>query len=178
MSEIGDFLRSRRAGVTPGDLGLASYGRRRVPGLRREELAQAAGVSVDYYTRLEQGRTPNVSDSVLEAIASALRLEASEREHLRDLVRPIKTRRAVPRRQRVNPGLLRLIEMMDAVLAFVLGRRMDILAWNPLADAVSGFNAMPAAERNTARHAFLDPAARELYSDWPTAWARRPAAGS
>jgi transcriptional regulator with XRE-family HTH domain len=165
--EIGDFLRSRRARVQPDDLGLSSYGRRRVPGLRREELAQAAGVSVDYYVRLEQGRTPNVSDSVLDAIANALRLDATERAHLRDLVRPAKPARTAPRPQRVHPGLVRLLETIEGVPAFVLGRRMDILAWNRLADAICGFSAMRLAQRNAARYTFLDPAAHELYADWP-----------
>ncbi|WP_214412464.1 helix-turn-helix transcriptional regulator [Sphaerisporangium fuscum] len=165
--QIGEFLRARRARIQPGEAGLPSYGRRRVPGLRREELALLAGVSVDYYVRLEQGRGVNVSDAVLDAIARVLRLDETEHEHLRDLARPGRVRTAAGRSQRVRPEVLRMLEMMDAMPAFVLGRRMDILAWNALADAVVGFGEWPEAERNTARHTFLDPSATTFYRDWP-----------
>ncbi|MEU0567530.1 helix-turn-helix transcriptional regulator [Nonomuraea sp. NPDC005983] len=163
--DLGDFLRSRRARIQPEDVGLPAGGRRRVPGLRREELAQLAGVSVDYYVRLEQGRSPNVSDAVLDAIARALRLDETENAHLRNLVRPARTARRAQRPQQVRPGVLRMLEMMDDVPAFVLGRRMDILAWNPLADAVTGFSALD--RHNAAWHTFLHPGARELYPEWP-----------
>ncbi|MEU0808214.1 helix-turn-helix transcriptional regulator [Streptomyces sp. NPDC005970] len=170
---LGDFLRSRRARIRPDDVGLISHGRRRVPGLRREEVAQLAGVSVDYYVRLEQGRGTNVSDAVLDAVARVLRLNEAEHTHLRDLARPRRGpgRGAAGRRaggQRVRTGVHTLMETMTGTPAFLLGRRMDVLAWNALADAVSGFSAMPEGERNAARHTFLDPAARELYAEWPT----------
>ncbi|MEU4741507.1 helix-turn-helix transcriptional regulator [Actinosynnema sp. NPDC023658] len=163
--DLGEFLRSRRARVRPDDVGLPGGGRRRVPGLRREELALLAGVSVDYYMRLEQGRTPAVSDSVLDAVARVLRLDETERAHLRNLVRPAPTRRPAP--QRVRPGLWRLLEVVDDVPAFAMGRRSDILAWNPLADALYGFGALQPEDRNSARHTFLLPEARTFYRDWP-----------
>ncbi|GAA2362797.1 helix-turn-helix transcriptional regulator [Streptomyces cuspidosporus] len=171
---LGDFLRSRRARIRPEQVGLVSHGRRRVPGLRREEVAQLAGVSVDYYVRLEQGRGTNVSDAVLDAVARVLRLTDTEAAHLRDLVRPKRDRgrgRGAGAREgtgrTVRAGVRTLMETMTGTPAFVLGRRMDVLAWNALADAVSGFSAMPEGERNAARHTFLDPAAREFYTDWP-----------
>lgn len=165
--DLGDFLRSRRARIRPEDVGLNSYGRRRVPGLRREEVAQLAGVSVDYYIRLEQGRGPSVSDAVLDAIARVLRLDGTEHTYLRTVARP-GTRKAVsPAAQRVRPGLRLLLDTLDPAPAFVLGRRMDVLAWNALGDAVVGFSRMAAAERNMPRQTFLEPAARELYPDWP-----------
>src|SRR5437868_6985400 len=134
MAELGDFLRSRRARLQPQDVGLPDYGRRRVPGLRREELAQLAGVSVDYYVRLEQGRDIHPSDSVLDAVASALRLSDDERAHLFTLVRPgSRPRRRAP--QRVRPGVRRLLDSL-AVPAFVIGRRMDVLAVNALGAAL------------------------------------------
>jgi transcriptional regulator with XRE-family HTH domain len=163
--DLGEFLRSRRARVSPEDVGLPGGGRRRVPGLRREELAMLAGVSVDYYMRLEQGRTPAVSDSVLDAVARVLRLDETERAHLRNLVRPAPSKRPAP--QRVRPGLRRLLEMMDDVPAFVMGRRAEVLAYNPLADALYGFGDVPAEERNCARQTFLWPQARTFYRDWP-----------
>lgn len=165
-NELGDFLRARRALVQPQDVGVASHGRRRVPGLRRDELARLAGVSVEYYTRLEQGRGPSVSDSVLDAIAAALRLDPTEHAHLRELARPGNAVRPAPRGRQIRQQLRLLLDSMDRVPAFVLGRRMDILAWNRLGDAVSGFSALPAAERNVARQFFLEPASRELYPDW------------
>ncbi|MEU5693786.1 helix-turn-helix transcriptional regulator [Actinosynnema sp. NPDC020468] len=164
--DLGEFLRTRRARVRPDDVGLPGGGRRRVPGLRREELALLAGVSVDYYMRLEQGRTPAVSDAVLDAVAGVLRLDETERLHLRNLVRPAKVRRPAP--QRVRPGVRRLLEMTGDVPAFVMGRRSDILAWNPLAGALYGFAEQDPELRNSARYAFLDPAARTFYRDWPS----------
>ncbi|MBC2904699.1 helix-turn-helix domain-containing protein [Streptomyces sp. PSKA01] len=171
---IGEFLKSRRARIQPADVGLPDLGRRRVPGLRREELAQLAGVSIDYYTRLERCRARNVSDAILDAIADVLRLDATEREHLRHLARPsgpAAARRgagAAGGRERVRPGLLRLLEMMDAVPACVLGRRTDVLAYNALADALYGFGDMPAEHRNAARHTFLHPGVEHFYADWHT----------
>ncbi|MFF9482246.1 helix-turn-helix transcriptional regulator [Streptomyces sp. NPDC014733] len=168
-TELSEFLRSRRARLRPGDVGLPEYGRRRVPGLRREELAQLAGVSVAYYIRLEQGRVGNVSAAVLDAIGDALRLTGAERDHLAHLARPVPRRRARPavRPQRVRPAVQQLLDTMDAVPAYVIGRRLDIIAWNGLACALLGdFPALPRKERNLAWQVFLDPAARALYENW------------
>ncbi|MFI5631549.1 helix-turn-helix transcriptional regulator [Streptomyces sp. NPDC051664] len=166
--DLGDFLRSRRARIQPEDVGLQAYGRRRVPGLRREEVAQLAGVSVDYYIRLEQGRGPSVSDAVLDAIARVLRLDETELAYLHTVARPsTKARGERPATtQRVRPGLRLLLDTIDRAPAFILGRRMDVLAWNALGDAVVGFSRMPAAVRNMPRQVFLEPAARELYPEW------------
>lgn len=141
-----------------------------MPGLRREEVAQLAGVSVDYYSRLEQGRHLNVSDEVLDAVSRALRLDDVERAYLFQIAR-VNTRRARRRPapvQRVRPGIRRLLETLDDVTpAFVFGRRMDMLAANRLARALIGdFEALPPRERNLLRFTFLDESARELYTDW------------
>ncbi|MGC9499309.1 helix-turn-helix transcriptional regulator [Streptomyces sp. WG7] len=170
-SEIREFLRTRRARITPEQAGLAPYGgSRRVPGLRREEVAQLAGVSVDYYIRLERGRTQGVSETVLEAVARALHLDDAERAHLFDLAQPTATTRARRKRplapQRVHPVLYRTLDSLD-VPAVVQGRRTDVLAANRLAHALyTDFEARPRRERNFARFVFLDQAARALYADW------------
>lgn len=167
--DLREFLRSRRARLAPADVGLtAASGPRRVPGLRREELAQLAGVSVDYYTRLEQGRDIGVSEDVLRAVADALRLDADERAHLFDLARPSRTRRrpVTPPTQRVRPGVLLLLDALPNP-AFVIGRRLDILATNRMARALlTDFDLRPRRDRNHARWFFLDPEARERYLDW------------
>ncbi|MGY0236366.1 helix-turn-helix transcriptional regulator [Longispora urticae] len=168
-TELSDFLRSRRARLSPEEAGLHQYGgRRRVPGLRREELAQLAGVSVAYYTRLEQGNGQNVSVEILDAVARALRLDEAERAHLMHLARPDRRAAARPvRPQRVRPQLQQLIDAMDGVPAYITGRRTDVLGWNRLARALLvDFPALPPAERNMARFVFLDPTARELFVDW------------
>ncbi len=169
-AELGEFLRSRRARLRPEDVGLPDYGRhRRVPGLRREELAQLAGVSVAYYTRLEQGNGHNVSAEVLDAIARALRLDDTEYTHLTHLARPRtrKQRSRAHRPQQVRPELRTLMDAMDGVPAYLVGRRQDVIAWNRLAAAVFGdFGALPAQERNLVRLVFLDAATAELYADW------------
>jgi transcriptional regulator with XRE-family HTH domain len=163
-TRLGEFLQARRAQLSPGAAGVTTYGRRRVPGLRREELAQLAGVSVDYYVRLEQGRAAHPSAEVLDAIARALQLEEVERRHLHDLAGP---RRRGPTAERVAPGLRQLLSQLDGVPAVVLGRRMDILAWNPLAAALLGDpERLPPEHRNIARIMLLDPAARDFYVDW------------
>jgi transcriptional regulator with XRE-family HTH domain len=163
-NRLGEFLQARRAQVSPESAGVATYGRRRVPGLRREELARLAGVSVDYYVRLEQGRAAHPSAEVLDAIARALRLEEVERRHLHDLAAP---RRRAPVAERVPAGLRQLLGQIDNVPAVVFGRRMDLLAWNPLAAALLGDPArLPRAQRNMARIMLLDPAARDLFPDW------------
>ncbi|MDT7839515.1 helix-turn-helix transcriptional regulator [Streptomyces justiciae] len=165
--DLGDFLRSRRARIRPEEVGLPSYGRRRVPGLRREEVAQLAGVSVDYYIRLEQGRGPSVSDAVLDAIARVLRLDDTEHAYLRAVARPPKKR--TPRRHapRVRPGVQLLLDSMERTPAFVLGPGMEVLAWNALGDALLGFGRMAPARRNIVRQLFLEPGGRDLYPDFP-----------
>jgi transcriptional regulator with XRE-family HTH domain len=166
--DLGEFLRSRRARLRPVDVGLPDRGQRRVPGLRREEVATLAGVSTDYYVRLEQGRNITASDEVLDALARALRLDDAERVHLRDLVKHRPVRRSTPPPQKVRPGIRILLDSL-AQPAFVLGRRTDVLATNRLARALlTDFDAMPEAERNHARWLFLDPLARQLYGDWET----------
>ncbi|MEO3873721.1 helix-turn-helix transcriptional regulator [Nonomuraea sp. B12E4] len=170
-TELRDFLRSRRAKITPEEAGLTPQpGARRVPGLRREEVAQLAGVSVDYYVRLERGRHVNVSESVLYAIARALRLNELERAHLFRVARPTRSRpRALPP-QRVRPGLRLLLDSLTEVPAIVLGRRMDVLATNRLGQALyTDFEALPARDRNIARLIFLDDRFRSLYADWEDA---------
>jgi transcriptional regulator with XRE-family HTH domain len=163
---LGEFLKTRRARIQPEDVGLEAFGRRRVPGLRREELAQLAGVSFDYYVRLEQGRSGHPSEAVLDAIARALRLDDAERAHLFDLSRPVRRRRPSPA-ERVRPEVRRLIGALHDLPAMVIGRRMDVLAWNQLAAAlVIDWGELPREQRNTARHFFLDEGARELYVDW------------
>ncbi|MEU6040221.1 helix-turn-helix transcriptional regulator [Actinomadura sp. NPDC047616] len=167
--ELGEFLRSRRARVRPGDVGLPSSGRyRRVPGLRREELAQLAGVSVAYLTRLEQGRGHNVSAEVLDAIARALRLTDAEHAHLTHLVKCQRRRRDVPPpRDRVRPALRDMLTSLEGVPAYVTGRRTDILAWNAMAGAVFGdWDRLPPHECNWARLVFLRPDQRRLFADW------------
>ncbi|MFG2607415.1 helix-turn-helix transcriptional regulator [Streptomyces sp. NPDC048514] len=167
QGEVGDFLRSRRARIQPEEVGLPTHGRRRVPGLRREEVAQLAGVSVDYYIRLEQGRGASVSDAVLDAIARVLRLDETEHAYLRTVARPARRpRKGRPPASRVRPGVRTLLDGMAHSPAFVIGRHMEILAWNALGDAVLGFSRMVPAERSMPRHVFLDPGARDLYPEW------------
>ncbi|MEV6052240.1 helix-turn-helix transcriptional regulator [Streptomyces sp. NPDC052107] len=168
-AELSEFLRSRRARLKPEDVGLPDFGRhRRVPGLRREELAQVAGVSVAYYTRLEQGNGRNVSAEVLDSIARALRLSDAEHAHLTHLAKP-KSHKKKPaaRQQQIRVALRQLLDTMDGVPAYVVGRRSEILAWNRMAAAVFGdWAELPAGERNWARLVFLRPDYRELFIDW------------
>ncbi|WP_408897139.1 helix-turn-helix transcriptional regulator [Nocardioides sp. R1-1] len=172
-NELGDFLRSRRDAVTPEAAGIRTWGTRRVPGLRREELAQLAGISVNYYTRLEQGQSANASDAIIEALARALDLDDAERVHLFELARPTPaTRRRAARAETANPGAVALLASMEAVPALLLGRRNDILAWNPLGRALlaghlpAAAPADPASRPNLMRLLFLDPHTRELHRDW------------
>jgi transcriptional regulator with XRE-family HTH domain len=168
--ELGEFLRARRAALDPQTAGLPDDGRqRRVPGLRREELAQLAHVSVDYIVRLEQGRTRSVSRPVLDALADALRLAPDERDYLftvADVVHPPRT----AARPSVAAHLRQLLDTMHDVPAIVLHRGMDVLAWNRGAVALlTDFGKLPPAERNLIRLTFLDPGFRALYADWPRA---------
>ncbi|MEV3861061.1 helix-turn-helix transcriptional regulator [Streptomyces sp. NPDC050095] len=169
-AELSEFLRTRRARLKPEDVGIPSLGRaRRVPGLRREELAQLAGVSVAYYTRLEQGNGRNVSAEVLDAIARALQLSDAEHAHLTHLAKPQQQRKKhrAPRRQQVRPALRQLLDSVEGVPAYVAGARADILAWNRMAAALFGdWGSLPAGERNWARMTFLNPDYRELFIDW------------
>ncbi|WBO64186.1 helix-turn-helix transcriptional regulator [Streptomyces camelliae] len=168
-AELSEFLRTRRARLKPEEVGLPDFGRhRRVPGLRREELAQLAGVSVAYYTRLEQGNGRNVSAEVLDAIARALRLTDAEHAHLTHLAKP-KSHKKKPaaRQQHVRPALRQLLDTMDGVPAYIVGRRSEILAWNRMASAVFGdWAELAPGERNWARLVFLRPEYRELFVDW------------
>ncbi|GAA2087290.1 helix-turn-helix transcriptional regulator [Kitasatospora saccharophila] len=167
-ADLGAFLRSRRARIRPEEAGLRSFGeRRRVPGLRREELAQLAGVSVDYYTRFEQGRAENVSDAVVDAVASALRLDAVETGHLHRLVRPAGAGGRPAPAQRVRPGLRRLMDSMPHTPAYVVGRRTDVLAWNaPMAAMMVDFAALPAGRLNKAWLVFCHEELRGRFVDW------------
>ena len=171
-SETKEFLTSRRAKLTPDQAGLRTYGTgaRRVPGLRREEVALLAGVSVDYYTRLERGNLSGVSETVLEAVARALQLDGAERAHLFDLARSAQTTPPARRRpapQRVRPSVQRMLDAMTGGPAFVRNGRMDILAANRLGFALySEMFADPRRPANTARFVFLDPRAPAFYVDW------------
>lgn len=170
--EIQEFLTSRRARITPSQAGIRSFGSgpRRVPGLRREELASLAGVSIAYYTKLERGDASGVSDTVLEALSRALQLSDAERAHLFDLVR---AQQPVPRPRRrrssplmIRPAVQRLLDRIDAP-AYVRNGRMDILATNRLGEALySEILANPRRPANTARFCFLDPRAPTFFVDW------------
>ncbi|MFD9737663.1 helix-turn-helix transcriptional regulator [Umezawaea sp. NPDC059074] len=169
-AELGDFLRTRRDRMRPEDAGLPGYsGRRRVPGLRREELAVLAKVSVAYYTRLEQGEAGNVSVDVLESLARALRLTDSEREHLLRLAGPTRARPTAipPSSRRIVPSLQRLLDGVNDIPAYVCGRGAEILAWNPMAAALFGdWARLPRSDRNWARMIFLHPGYRDLFVEW------------
>ena len=169
--EIREFLTSRRARVTPDQVGLPTYGdHRRVPGLRREEVALLAGLSVDYDTRMERGKLTGVSDTVLDALARALTLDEAERSHLFDLARaaqptpPARRRRAT--RQRIRPSMQRILDAMTTSPAFVRNGRLDIVAANQLGYALYSVQVAPGRPANTARFTFLDPRAKDFYLDW------------
>ena len=171
-SEIRQFLTSRRARITPEQAGLRTYGTgpRRVPGLRREEVALLAGVSVDYYTRLERGNLSGVSETVLEALARALHLDETERRHLFDLARATHT--ATPRRRRrapqqVRPGVQQMLDAMSGVPAFVRNGRLDLIGANRLGRALYSQHFEGHAQPpNTARFVFLDDRSPSFYADW------------
>ncbi|MEO3859522.1 helix-turn-helix domain-containing protein [Acrocarpospora sp. B8E8] len=169
-SELGDFLKARRAELTPRVVGLPdSDALRRVAGLRREEVAQLAAISVDYYTRLEQGRV-QASASVLTTLARALRLDNDQQTYLYELAgkAPARPRRRAP--QRIRPAMRRLLDQLTETPAMVLGRRLDILAWNAGAAALfTDFAQIPANQRNYVRLLFTDPVIRDLHADWEDA---------
>lgn len=169
--EVRDFLMSRRSKVTPEQAGLPSFGQRRVAGLRRNEAAALAGVSVEYYTRVERGNLQGVSESVLDAIANALRMDETERTHLHDLARasnasPVRSKRRVAKP--VIPAVVqRVVDAMPTLPAFVQNNRFDVLYANPLGRAL--FSEMfddPACGDNTVRFVLFSPAARRFYLDW------------
>ncbi|MGW6456496.1 helix-turn-helix transcriptional regulator [Streptomyces sp. NPDC055078] len=164
---LGEFLRARREVLKPQDVGLPEHGRRRVPGLRREEVAMLAGVSSDYYMRLEQGRESSPSSQVVDALANALHLDDQAVGHLRRLTRTPQERRTLPAgHDRVDPQLRQLLDSWPGTPAFVVGPALDILAHNALAAALhSGFQRFD----NLARMVFLDPAGRDFYQDWEKA---------
>lgn len=174
-AEIRDFLATRRAKITPEQVGLPSGGgRRRVPGLRREEVAVLAGVSTDWYIRLEKGHIAGVSDDVLDAVAGALQLDEAERTHLFALARAAKpTRRPRPRRThtpQVSSSLQRVLDSMTTTAAFVRNGRLDILAANPLGRALyAPVLDNPALSGNIARFHFLDPRSEDFFPDWDAA---------
>jgi transcriptional regulator with XRE-family HTH domain len=169
-SEIREFLTSRRAKLKAADVGLPDYGTRRVPGLRREEVAVLAGVSVPYYTRLERGDLAGASDSVLEALARALQLADAERAHLFDLARAAQPIAPPPRRRptkhRIRPSVRQLLDAMTGAAAHIGNERLDILGANLLGRAL--FLAMFDGQENpnAARFVFLNPRARDFYLDW------------
>jgi transcriptional regulator with XRE-family HTH domain len=169
-SEIREFLTSRRARLTPDQVGLPAYGGRRVPGLRREEVAVLAGVSVPYYTRLERGDMSGVSESVLDALARALHLDDAERAHLFDLARaahPATAPRRRPVKQRVRPSVQWTLDTMTGAAAFVRNGRLDVLAANQLGRALySEMYVAPTGQVNVTRFVFLDPRAQDFYVDW------------
>jgi transcriptional regulator with XRE-family HTH domain len=169
-SELREFLTTRRARITPDQAGLTWYGEnRRVPGLRREEVALLTGVSVDYYTKLERGTARGVSDEVLESLARALRLDEAERSHLFDLARAGTTTTARRRstRQHVRPSVQRILDAMTGAPAFVRNGRMDLLAANQLGRALYSVRfTTDGRPTNTARFVFLDPRAPDFYVDW------------
>ncbi|ATL68702.1 helix-turn-helix transcriptional regulator [Nocardia terpenica] len=171
MTELGEFLRAKRAALSPERAGIDTAGRvRRVPGLRRDEVAMLADVGVDHYTRLEQGRASGVSEAVVAGIARALQLTADEHTYLLALANP----KVSPRRTARRPSAARvaaptrvLLDGLTGMPALVMDRRMDILAWNQLAtELFVDFAELPAAERNMVRLLFLDPRVRSRYRDW------------
>ena len=175
-SEVRAFLTSRRARISPEQAGIPAYGSRRVAGLRRGEVAALAGVSVEYYTRLERGNLVGVSDSVLDALARALQLDDTETAHLHQLARaaaPVPARARAARARRagptvIRPAVRRVLDSMAGVPAFLRDYRFDILAMNPLARALYApmLAANPELPVNSVRFTFLDPAAQGFYADW------------
>jgi transcriptional regulator with XRE-family HTH domain len=164
-SEFGDFLRSRRERLSPNSVGLANGRRRRTPGLRREEVAELAGIGVDWYVRLEQGRSVSPSVTTIDALARALRLSKAEHAHLRALTRNADRRAFV--RESVPETIRRLVESLNQP-AYVTGRRWDILAWNAAADEIFAFSRLVEADRNILISMLTSPKARRLFG---AAWA-------
>ncbi|MGO1927294.1 MAG: helix-turn-helix domain-containing protein, partial [Brachybacterium tyrofermentans] len=170
-AEVSEFLRTRRDRITPEQAGIIGGSRRRVPGLRREEVALLAGVSVEYYARMERGELAGVSTEVLESIAHALRLDEAEIDHLADLARtagprPVRKRRK-PSARGVPPAFQRFLDAVTGAPVWVRDRRMDFVAANPLGRALyAPLFEDPTGRANTARFTFLDPAARTFFLEW------------
>ncbi|WP_110588633.1 helix-turn-helix transcriptional regulator [Microbacterium suaedae] len=164
MDDLAGFLRTRRARVDPASVGVRIDNRRRVDGLRREEVAHLSGVSVDYYVRLEQGRATQPSEQVLDALARVLGLDETERDHLVRLARQPRRRAKAPA-GRIRPELTRVLDLVVDAPAFIMNHRLDVLAGNRLASLLYG-RSFPGL--NTARHVFLEEAERGLYADWGT----------
>lgn len=163
-NRIGEYLRARRELLRPEDVGLQQHGHRRVPGLRREEMAMLAGISNEYYLRLEQGRDQHPSDQVLNGLARALQLDEDATAYLKQLAQPSEgSRRRPPRPERVSSGMKHLLASWTETPAYVQGRNLDVLDSNPLAVALSPIFT-PGV--NLVRAAFLDPAVKDLYRDW------------
>jgi transcriptional regulator with XRE-family HTH domain len=164
-TELGEFLRARRAALSPAQTGVPTYGSaRRVPGLRREEVAQLAGVSANYYTRIEQGESHQMSDSVMESIANALHLDESERLHLLRLAWPAQVVRRETGPETVRDSVIALAESNTEQAVVVVGRRTDLLAGNRLGFALLGLR--PDQRPNMAKQIFLEPAMRDLMVGW------------
>lgn len=170
--EVSEFLRTRRARLTPEQAGIIGSGRRRVKGLRREEVAMLAGVSSDYYAKMERGNLAGVSPEVLDALALALKLDEAETEHLHDLARaagpePVRRRPRPAPATTIRPSLQRFIDTNTASPAFIQNRRKDVIAANPIGHALfSPLFEDPANQRNTARFTFFSPASRIFFVDW------------
>jgi hypothetical protein len=162
MDDLAGFLRIRRSRVDPGTFGIPNDSRRRVKGLRREEVAHLSGVSFDYYVRLEQGRSIQPSEQVLDALSRVLGLDDIERGHLHRLARQRRRRPKAPS-GRVRPGLLRILDLITEAPALVMDHRLDVLAGNRLAGLLFG---RPMPGFNTARHLFLEDAERGFYAGW------------
>ncbi|WP_424217255.1 helix-turn-helix transcriptional regulator (plasmid) [Streptomyces sp. BI20] len=162
MDDLAGFLRTRRSRIDPASVGIPLDTRRRVRGLRREEVAHLSGVSFDYYVRLEQGRANQPSEQVLDALGRVLELDATEREHLGRLARQPRPR-ARANGGRVRPEVARVLDLISGAPAFVIDHRLDVVAANPLARLLFG-RSVPGM--NTARHIFLDETERGLYADW------------
>ena len=169
LQELGDFLRTRRARLMPEDVGLPRGNRRKTPGLRRGEVAQIVGVSVDWYTWLEQGRSITPSTQVLERLVKTLRLDANERNHLFHLAQQQPPPALLQEIEVVSPALQRFLDDFGNRPAFVSGRRWDILAWNDAGCAVYGdYRNRTLRERNTVWNVFTNPLSRQFIVDWET----------
>lgn len=165
--ELANFLRTRRARLSPTDVGLPRTARRKTVGLRREEVAQLAGVGVTWYTWLEQGREINVSVQVLDSLARTLRLSAEEKAHLFLLAGQIPPQHPAPQQEQVSPFLQKFLEHQGSSPAYIMGRRWDILAWNRAAcQVITNFAALPIEERNIVRFIFTHEEFRRRFVDW------------
>jgi transcriptional regulator with XRE-family HTH domain len=165
--ELSNFLRTRRARLSPADVGLPAAPRRRTPGLRREEVAQLAGMSVTWYTWLEQARPIRASAEMLDNLARVLRLEGIERIQLFQLGLSDPVLNPKPKAQRISPLLKQMLDQVEHLPAFILGPRWDVLAWNLAADAFFRFADFGATERNFLWLLFTDSSLRSLVTDWP-----------